>query len=84
MSEMSRRSFVSLATLASAAVPLVGWSRLAAADTAAPPVREKVLINYNENPLGPSPKAVAAMQRLKTVLLRHGVQVDSVRVPGET
>ncbi|MDK4199408.1 pyridoxal phosphate-dependent aminotransferase [Pseudomonas sp. HR1] len=63
MSEMSRRSFVSLATLASAAVPLVGWSRLAAADTAAPPVREKVLINYNENPLGPSPKAVAAMQR---------------------
>ena len=63
MSEMSRRSFVSLATLASAAVPLVGWSRLAAADTAAPPVRAKALLTYNENPLGPSPKAVAAMQR---------------------
>ncbi|MGX9686350.1 hypothetical protein ACTQ9L_04295 [Deinococcus wulumuqiensis] len=29
------------------------------------------------------PRAVAAMQRLKTVLLRYGVQVDSVRVPGE-
>ena len=29
-------------------------------------------------------RALAAMQRLKTVLLRHGVQVDSVRVPGET
>ena len=29
-------------------------------------------------------RAVLAMQRLKTVLLRHGVQVDSVRVPGET
>ncbi|WP_102127625.1 hypothetical protein [Deinococcus planocerae] len=27
-------------------------------------------------------RAVEAMQRLKTVLLRHGVQVDSVRVPG--
>ncbi|GHF34323.1 hypothetical protein HNQ07_000149 [Deinococcus metalli] len=27
--------------------------------------------------------AVAAMQRLKTVLLRHGVQVDSIRVPGD-
>ena len=28
------------------------------------------------------PRAVAAMQRLKTVLLRYGVQVDSVYVPG--
>ncbi|GGM15889.1 hypothetical protein [Deinococcus aerophilus] len=28
-------------------------------------------------------QAVAAMQRLKTLLLRHGVQVDSVSVPGE-
>ena len=28
-------------------------------------------------------RAVAAMQRLKTVLLRHGVQVDSIHVPGE-
>lgn len=27
-------------------------------------------------------RAVAAMQRLKTLLLRHGVQVASVRVPG--
>lgn len=27
--------------------------------------------------------ALNAMQRLKTLLLRHGVQVDSVRVPGE-
>ena len=26
-------------------------------------------------------RAVAAMQRLKTLLLRHGVQVDSVRGP---
>ncbi|WP_221089509.1 hypothetical protein [Deinococcus aquaedulcis] len=26
--------------------------------------------------------AVAAMQRLKTVLLRYGVQVDSISVPG--
>lgn len=26
-------------------------------------------------------RAVAAMQRLKTLLLRHQVQVDSVRVP---
>ncbi|MCP2015408.1 hypothetical protein L1280_002570 [Deinococcus sp. HSC-46F16] len=32
---------------------------------------------------GERTRAVAAMQRLKTVLLRHGVQVDSVRVPGE-
>lgn len=29
-------------------------------------------------------RALAAMQRLKTLLLRHGVQVDSVRVPGES
>ncbi|WP_233554533.1 MULTISPECIES: hypothetical protein [Deinococcus] len=28
-------------------------------------------------------QAVAAMQRLKTILLRYGVQVDSVVVPGE-
>ena len=28
------------------------------------------------------PRAVAAMQRLKTLLLRYGVQVDSVQVPG--
>lgn len=28
-------------------------------------------------------RAVAAMQRLKTVLLRYGVQVDAVHVPGE-
>ncbi|ABF44497.1 MULTISPECIES: hypothetical protein [Deinococcus] len=28
-------------------------------------------------------RAVQAMQRLKTVLLRYGVQVDSVWVPGE-
>lgn len=28
--------------------------------------------------------AVAAMQRLKTVLLRYGVQVDSIRVPDDT
>lgn len=28
-------------------------------------------------------RAVAAMQRLKTVLLRYGVQVDAVGVPGE-
>ncbi|WP_339096640.1 hypothetical protein WDJ50_04550 [Deinococcus sp. VB142] len=28
-------------------------------------------------------RALTAMQRLKTVLLRYGVQVDSVRVPGE-
>ncbi|WP_084050131.1 hypothetical protein [Deinococcus hopiensis] len=28
-------------------------------------------------------RAVAAMQRLKTVLLRHGVQVDSIHIPGE-
>ncbi|PTA68332.1 hypothetical protein [Deinococcus arcticus] len=28
--------------------------------------------------------AVAATQRLKTLLLRHGVQVDRVWVPGET
>lgn len=27
-------------------------------------------------------RAVGAMQRLKTLLLRHGVQVDSVQVPG--
>lgn len=27
-------------------------------------------------------RAVAATQRLKTLLLRHGVQVDSVHVPG--
>ena len=27
--------------------------------------------------------AVQAMQRLKTVLLRYGVQIDSVHVPGE-
>ncbi|MFC5849899.1 hypothetical protein [Deinococcus petrolearius] len=27
--------------------------------------------------------AVNAMQRLKTVLLRYGVQIDSVHVPGE-
>ena len=27
-------------------------------------------------------RALNAMQRLKTILLRHGVQVDSVRVPG--
>ena len=27
--------------------------------------------------------AVSAMQRLKTVLLRYGVQIDSVHVPGE-
>ncbi|QFP76344.1 hypothetical protein [Deinococcus sp. AJ005] len=27
-------------------------------------------------------RAVTAMQRLKTLLLRYGVQVDSVRVPG--
>lgn len=27
-------------------------------------------------------RALDAMQRLKTVLLRHGVQVDSVHVPG--
>lgn len=26
--------------------------------------------------------AVGAMQRLKTVLLRYGVQVDTVRIPG--
>ncbi|MFC3835424.1 MULTISPECIES: hypothetical protein [Deinococcus] len=26
--------------------------------------------------------AVDAMQRLKTILLRHGVQVDSISVPG--
>ncbi|WP_040383175.1 hypothetical protein [Deinococcus apachensis] len=32
---------------------------------------------------GDRTRAVAAMQRLKTLLLRHGVQVDSVRVPGE-
>ncbi|WP_027460440.1 hypothetical protein [Deinococcus murrayi] len=32
---------------------------------------------------GERTRAVAAMQRLKTVLLRYGVQVDSVRVPGE-
>lgn len=29
------------------------------------------------------PLALAAMQRLKTVLLRYGVQVDTVRIPGE-
>ncbi|WP_412028624.1 hypothetical protein [Deinococcus yunweiensis] len=29
------------------------------------------------------PAAVDAMQRLKTILLRHGVQVDSIHVPGE-
>lgn len=28
------------------------------------------------------PAALNAMQRLKTILLRHGVQVDSVHVPG--
>lgn len=28
-------------------------------------------------------RAVAAMQRFKTVLLDHGVQIDSVRLPGE-
>jgi hypothetical protein len=27
---------------------------------------------------------VAAMQRLKTLLLRYGVQVDSVEVPGQS
>ena len=27
-------------------------------------------------------KAIAAMQRLKTIILRYGVQVDSIRVPG--
>ncbi len=32
---------------------------------------------------GDRTRAVAAMQRLKTLLLRHGVQVDSVWVPGE-
>ena len=32
---------------------------------------------------GERTRAVAAMQRLKTVLLRYGVQVDSVRVPGD-
>lgn len=29
------------------------------------------------------PLALSAMQRLKTILLRHGVQVDSIHVPGE-
>jgi hypothetical protein len=29
-------------------------------------------------------RAVAAMQRLKTLLLRYGVQVDSVEVPGQS
>ncbi|UBV43067.1 hypothetical protein LAJ19_02250 [Deinococcus taeanensis] len=27
-------------------------------------------------------RALGAMQRLKTLLLRHGVQVDSIHVPG--
>lgn len=31
---------------------------------------------------GERTRAVAAMQRLKTVLLRYGVQVDAVHVPG--
>ncbi|MBB5234586.1 hypothetical protein [Deinococcus budaensis] len=29
-------------------------------------------------------RAVGAMQRLKTLLLRYGVQVDSVQVPAES
>ncbi|MBB5297085.1 hypothetical protein E5F05_07310 [Deinococcus metallilatus] len=29
-------------------------------------------------------RAVQAMQRLKTLLLRQGVQIDTVRVPGES
>ncbi|WP_261663186.1 hypothetical protein [Deinococcus sp. Marseille-Q6407] len=34
---------------------------------------------------GPQDRALAAaaVQRLKTILLRHGVQIDSIRFPGE-
>ncbi|TWI57482.1 histidinol-phosphate aminotransferase [Pseudomonas duriflava] len=64
MTDLSRRSFVSLAAMASAAVPLLGTPSLATADSVskAQP-QSKILINYNENPLGPSPKALEAMQQ---------------------
>ena len=28
-------------------------------------------------------QAIAAMQRLKTIMLRYGVQIDSIRLPGD-
>ncbi|ADV66298.1 hypothetical protein [Deinococcus maricopensis] len=31
---------------------------------------------------GDRTRAVAAMQRLKTILLRHGLQIDNIVIPG--
>lgn len=72
---LSRRRFtlgLGAAVAASSAAPAFGWRPLGGQSGAAPAKRSgPIRLSANENPYGPSPKAMAAMTRSEGIAMRY-------------